>query len=480
MNAYKKLEQCFIKLEATMMISGGGSAGAQALATLKGVQHDTLSDPANMDLIDRAKNERNKDPWQKANLYWMEKRIKENNCLPKQLVQALKSSAIESEQAWRRYRAENNWQDFIPHLEKTFQLAKESAGIRADLNKLSIYDALIDEHCPGMTQTTIDPIFNRLKTELPPRIENIIEVQRSQSIIEPKGPFDIKKQQAVGKNLMTAIGFDFNHGRLDTSHHPFCGGVPEDIRITTRYREDEFTSALLGICHETGHALYEQGLPKTWRQQPVGQALGMAVHESQSLIIEMDACRSQEFMSYLAKQLQQQFGNDPAFEPGNLYRLHTQVKRSLIRVDADEVTYPLHVLLRYEIEKDLLNEKIRIQDLPDIWNDKMTTYLEISTKNNFKDGVMQDVHWPSGTFGYFPAYTLGRLMAAQLFASALKAHPNIKNDIANGNFSTLNQWLHENVHTRGSLVNNKTLLDDATGESLNPNYFLKHIEARYQ
>ena len=278
---------------------------------------------------------------------------------------------------------------------------------------------------------------------------------------------------------MQAIGFDFNHGRLDVSHHPFCSGDPEDVRLTTRYSEKEFVTAAMGTCHETGHARYEQGLPKQWLRQPVGRANSMATHESQSLLIEMQACRSPEFMNFLSPLVKRIFAEQEAFNRDNLHHLYTTVKRDLIRVDADEVTYPLHVILRYEIEKELIEGGLKVADLPNAWNEKMEHYFEHNTDGNYKDGVMQDVHWPAGLFGYFPAYTLGSLTAAQLFNSAKKANPQIPTQLAQGNFSALFDWLGKNVHSKASSVNYDQLMQEACGESLNVDYFLNHVKARY-
>lgn len=491
MNAYQQLETHFKEIaklnyvehiliwdEAVMMPVGSGAARADAIAAFKAVQHERLAQPRLLDLVQEAQQIESLSEWQKANLYWIEKNIRRHLAVPIDLLQEKTKTTILCEQAWRRYREENNWHDFSPYLEKTFSLVKEAAEHQAKAQNLSTYDSLIDEYCPGMKQQSIDPIFNLLKNALPPLIDSITANQRD-PITLPEGPFPIEQQQAIAKRLMQAIGFDFMHGRLDTSHHPFCRGIPEDTRITTRYQLDEFSSALLGICHETGHALYDQALPSAWRDQPVGLALGMAVHESQSLIIEMEACHSKAFMHFFSAQLTKTFGSQKAFEVDNLYRLHTQVQPSLIRVDADEVTYPLHVILRYEIEKDLFSGKINIQDLPEIWDDKMSHSLGISTKNNFKDGVMQDVHWPSGTFGYFPAYTLGRLMASQFFYAAKTAEPKLESQLNVGNFKPLKNWLNQQVHTYGSSLSVSKLLQTATGETLNPNYFLRHVEQRY-
>ncbi len=462
--------------EAVMMPSGGGEARANALAHLQTLLHQQLTEPVILELIEKAEQESLND-WQKQNLALIKKQYQQAVCLPDQLVHQLTKATIECEQAWRTLRANNDWKSFAPILNQVFQYVKESAEIRADILGLTPYDVLLDQYSPGITQKHIDPIFNTLKEQLPPLIEAILKKKQSPHL--PKGPFSIEKQRELGLKLMQHIGFDFAHGRLDISHHPFCGGVPEDVRITTRYNENEFISAMMGICHETGHACYEQGLPALWRAQPVGEALGMSVHESQSLLIEMQACRSAEFIEFLAPKITETFGPDAAFDKNNLQNLYTQVKKGFIRVDADEVTYPLHVILRYELEQALFNNTVSIAELPEAWNDKMQTYLGLSTLGQDQNGVMQDVHWPSGAFGYFPAYTLGRLIAAQLYQKAEQAVPSIASSLKQGNFTPLMHWLRTNVHEKASLYSMPDLLKKATGEPLNPQHFIAHIKKRY-
>ncbi len=489
--AYKKLETIFAKIndlshlqsiagwdEAVMMPAGGGKARAKALATLKTISHQTLTNPEVGELIKQAHDE-NLDAWQQANLKLIEKKYINATCLPEKLVRETTEANLHAEQAWRELRAENNWQDFLPLLEKNVSLAKESATIRSERLQLSPYDILLDDFSPGILQEHIDPVFTSLRETLPPLIDKIIAKQQSETIIPIQGPFPTDKQKQLGLDLMQAIGFDFNHGRLDVSHHPFCGGVPQDVRITTRYKEDEFVSAAMGTCHETGHARYEQGLPTAWLNQPVGQAPSMALHESQSLLVEMQACRSLEFMSFLSPLIERHFSKQEAINPHNLFRLYTKVERSYIRVDADEVTYPLHIMLRYELEKSLFSDALAVSDLPEAWNQAMLNFFDLSTEDNYKDGVMQDVHWAAGLFGYFPSYTLGSLTAAQLFTAAKKEQPEIISQLHQGNFSTLFAWLNQHVHQRASSVSYDTLLKDATGTTLNPQFFIDHIDQRY-
>jgi len=491
MNAYQELESIFEKLshldhlcaianwdEAVMMPAGGGSARSSALATLRRLSHEILTDKNVEHLIEGAKSLQ-LDSWQQANLRWIEKHYLNATCLPAKLVENITKTSMQTEQAWRKLRAENNWHDFAPLLKQNLKLIKESAEIRAQKFNKNPYDVVIEDFSPGLSQQIIDPVFATLKKELPPLIETIVTAQSKESVASLTGPFDLEKQKKIGLELAKTLGFDFNHGRLDVSHHPFCGGVPEDVRMTTRYNEDEFATAFMGICHETGHARYEQGLPMEWIHQPVGRINSMALHESQSLLIEMQACRSLDFMHYLGPLIKKYFGENEAFSPENLFRIYTRLKPNLIRVDADEVTYPLHVILRYEIEKALFKDEITVEELPGVWDELMTRYLNLSTKNNFRNGVMQDVHWPAGLFGYFPAYTLGSLIAAQLYAKITSTYPEISPQLRQGDFSSLFGWLKQHIYSRALSVDLHQLLLDTTGSKLDPKFFLKHISKRY-
>ena len=261
--------------------------------------------------------------------------------------------------------------------------------------------------------------------------------------------------------------------------HPFCGGVPDDIRMTARYDEADVASGLMAILHETGHALYNAGLPKAWRQQPVGRPRGFAVHESQSLLIEMQVCRSPAFLRWLAPLLAATFGRDgPALAADNLYRRAIHVERGYIRVDADEVTYPLHVILRYRLEKALLDGGLEVADLPAAWNEGMRELLGLTPPDD-RLGCLQDIHWPVGAVGYFPCYTLGAMVAAQLFQAAQAAAPDILPAVGRGDFSPLLRWLRANVHEQGSLLDMPDLLTHATGRPLELQPFLNHLRARY-
>jgi carboxypeptidase Taq len=491
-SAYKKLKETFKQLshltdmqsllmwdEAVMMPEGAGEARASAMVTLNGLTQKILTSNKTKKLIALAKQETHLSNWDAMNLSWIEKKYSLSKCVPVKLNEKLTLETMRCEQAWRKLRAENNWKAFSPYLNKTFKIIKQIAERHADVLQMSPYDSQLDLFSPGFNQERIDSIFSGLKKSIPMLIQKIMQKQADFSTTAPVGYFPIESQKDIGLMAMRALRFDFQHGRLDVSHHPFCGGTPLDVRMTTRYKEDEFLSSLLGICHETGHGLYEQGLPSEWIEQPVGRVNSMAMHESQSLLIEMQVCRSLEFYEFLLPEISRHFGAQNAFTADNLYRLVTKVTPSFIRVDADEVTYPLHIILRYELEKSLFNGEITIYDLPARWDELLQKYLGLSTKNNDQDGVMQDVHWPSGAFGYFPAYTLGRLIAAQLFATFIKTHANFMENVQQGNFKLLRNWLHENIHSQASLLPTDNLLEKVTGEKLNPEYFIKHVEKRY-
>jgi carboxypeptidase Taq len=278
---------------------------------------------------------------------------------------------------------------------------------------------------------------------------------------------------------MRLMGFDFEAGRLDVSTHPFSGGVPEDVRLTTRFRGDEFLVSLMGTVHETGHGRYEQNLPRELLGQPVALARSMAIHESQSLSFEMQLGSHPGFAGLIAPLVREALGDQPAFEAGNLHRLMTRVKPGFIRVDADEVTYPAHIILRYEIERPLIEGEIEPEDVPALWDAKMAELLGVDTRGNYKDGPMQDVHWPLALFGYFPCYSLGAMYAAQWFATMRRLQPDLDQRIARGDLGSVFDWLRDNIWLNASRYETDELARRATGEPLNPAHFKSHLAARY-
>ncbi|AQT61918.1 carboxypeptidase M32 [Cellvibrio sp. PSBB023] len=491
--SYQALQQHFVKIshfqhlsaitqwdQAAMMPAGGNDARGAALAELSVLIHQLTTAPQLSDWIDVAENEP-LSPTEKASLAAIKHRWQQATLLPEQLVMAQSLANSECEHAWREQRTNNDWAGFKTNLAKVVDLAREEAAIRADAAGLSRYDAMLDIYEPGMSSATLDALFGEVKTWLPDFIVRAEARQESRNIIHPQGPFPIAQQKALGLAVMKQLGFDFNHGRLDVSAHPFCGGVPTDVRITTRYDENDFMKALFGVIHETGHARYEQNLPKAWAGLPVGEARSMGVHESQSLFFEMQLARSAEFAQLLAPMVKDFLGRtqDAAFSEQNIYALNTRVKRDFIRVDADELTYPAHVILRYEIERALIEGEIRVDDIPALWNEKMQAYLGLSTEGNYRHGCMQDIHWAGGAFGYFPSYTLGAMYAAQEFAAVERVVPQLRGKIAAGDFGELFDWLNTTIWSKASLLATDELMVTATGEPLNACYFKAHLERRY-
>ena len=465
--------------DAAMMPSGGGVARAEAVATLNGLIHDQLSAPEVADLI-QATGDEPLDAWQRANVREMERSFDAAMALPVDLVRAYSKATSICEQRWRQLRAVNDFKGVLSLLNEVVNLTRQRAQCLAEAKGLGLYDALLDVYEPGLRQADVDPLFGSLSDFLPDCIDSILA--RQAPVIPIEGPFTEQRQASLGRLMMARLGFDFDHGRLDVSHHPFCGGVPDDTRITTRYNETNFLESLFGVLHETGHALYEQGLPSSWRNQPVGGSGGMALHESQSLFMEMQVCRSPAFIQFAAPHIRDAFDADNESEKwsvDNLLRHVRKVGRGFIRVDADEATYPMHVILRYELEKSLVGGALDPADVPDAWDEKMRSYLGLSTAGNDADGCMQDVHWFSGAIGYFPTYTLGALAAAQLFQSATEAVHNLSDSIGLGEFGELVGWLRREVHSQGRLLGTGPLIEKITGRPLGAEAFMGHIQGRY-
>ena len=462
----------------TMMPAGGSEARGEALAELSLLQHQLLTDKENAGLL-QAAADLPLTPDERANLREMTRQWQQASLLPAELVEAKSIAGMRCEHAWRTQRQENDWQGFSQNLREVVRLSRQEADIRATANGTSRYDALLDLYEPGMDCQQLDTVFTDLKQWLPELLTRVAEQQSATPPLTPTGTFPPALQKQLGLQVMQTLGFDFNHGRLDISAHPFCGGIPEDVRITTRYDEQHLLSALMGVIHETGHARYEQNLPKQWAGQPAGLARSTAIHESQSLFMEMQLGRSREFLEFIQPQVEAIFGPQPALEKDNFVALAQQVSPGFIRVDADEVSYPAHVMLRYDIEKALIEGEIEVEDIPALWDEKMQHYLGLDTRGNYREGCMQDIHWTDGAFGYFPTYTLGAMYAAQLFAAAQRQHPNISEDIARGNLQNISGWLNENIWQHGSVLMTDELLTKATGQALNPVFFRQHLEQRY-
>ena len=464
-----------------MMPQGGAQSRGEQLAVLSRIQHQILTENEVSDLLDEAENETaNLDAWQKRNLQLMRKKWQHMNAVDGKLEEAFTIAGTECNTIWRSCRESDDFETYLPYQQKVLELSREIAVAKSSALGCSPYEALIDQYDEGRSIKELDAIFSDLQGFLPDFISNVVDHQSRHSPYEQENIFVSKEQQQfLNKKIMHVLGFDFNCGRVDSSTHPFCGGSSQDIRITTRYDEQDFLSSVMAVMHETGHALYELGLDKKWATQPVGQALGMSMHESQSLLIEMQLGRSREFLYVLANMIESVFEQqEDVWNATNLYKVYTRVNPDFIRVDADEVTYPIHVILRYNIEKQLINGNIQFKDVPELWNTQMKEMLSIDVPS-YKKGCMQDIHWTDGSFGYFPSYTLGAIIAGHLFHHISQTLPDLKQQLKEGSVKPLVSWLHDNIHRNASLLPINDLLRQSTGEAMNVDIYKNYLKNKY-
>ncbi len=493
MDAYRELHQRFdrhyllrssadlLEWDAqVMMPESGGDLRAAQLATLRMLAHEAIAAPDMPDLLAAAEAAPPEDPWERANLAAMRRAWVHAAAVPADLVAARTRVTSSCELAWRSARKDDDFASLLPLFTEVVDLTRQVGQAKASVMGLSPWDALADEYEPGAREAWLAPLFARLERELPPLVDAIIEAQaRAPAVPKLAGPFSVERQAALGRYVAERMGFDFSRGRLDVSAHPFCGGAAEDVRMTTRYDEADFLSSVLGVIHETGHSLYEMGLPRAWARQPVGHVPGMGLHESQSLLMEMQAARTPEFLGWLASVASEYFGLGPGVLTREVLSRHAlRVQRSLIRVEADEATYPLHIIVRFGLERALISGDLSPKDLPGAFRDAMERVVGVRPDTD-RDGCLQDVHWPTGAFGYFPSYTIGAIAAAQLFASAVSAHPEIPSELARGEFTTLRSYACEHVHQHGSLWDTNGILERATGRALDADALLGHLRRRY-
>lgn len=492
--AYADLEKRFNRLSllsesigmlnwdmSVMMPPDSSTARGQQITALKLISHEMMTDPGLADALDAAESDISAlDDWQVANVRRMRRRWTHRTAIPADLVEAASRAETAAETMWRTARPQNDFPKILPHLTELLNLGRQVAQAKSEALGVPPYEALMDLYEPGATTDQVDEIFDDYAAFLPEFLEKVLARQAmGPTPVIPDGPFPTHLQETLCRRLAEAVGFDFGTGRLDTTLHPFSGGIPEDSRITTRYDEDDFTSAMMAVLHETGHAMYERGRPAAWRYQPVGETPGLGMHESQSLIVEMQASRSREFIEWVAPIARDVLGGQgPKWSSDNLYRLSTWVSRSFIRVDADEVTYPAHVILRYRLERAMIDGDLAAKELPVAWADGLKQLLGVAPTDDRK-GCLQDIHWYCGMWGYFPTYTIGAMAAAQLFATAKHEETGIEAGLAAGDFAPLMRWLREKVHGLGARYTTNEILEKATGRDLDPSAFKTHLNTRY-
>jgi carboxypeptidase Taq len=460
---------------------------SQQLALLSRIGHKMSTDPeigAVLEEIVRHREYDNLNDIQKRNVHLMKKQYDEQTKLPEELVEKIAEQEAVTVDIWKKAKAAKNFSMFKPELEKLVELKKKSAEILMKVKKTATpYDALIDIFEPKMTAKTITKVFDELRSglvSLLKKCENATK-QPNTNVLERKVPIDI--QQKISKAIAEFVGYDVESkeagGRIDETEHPFTMGYYDDVRITTHYYEDYFESSLFSVLHEAGHAIYDQNLKKEWMYQPVGSSCSSGFHESQSRFVENIIGRSNEFWVYFLPKLKEITGASLSnIDLETFVRAVNQVKPSKIRVEADEVTYCLHIIIRFNIERDLFADKITVKELPEIWNQSYKDYLGVKIEND-SEGVMQDTHWASGSYGYFPSYALGNIYSGQILATMEKDLPNWRKQIEKGNFNPVKNWLIKNVHSYGNLYDPSELIRKITGKELDVKPYLNYLNEKY-
>lgn len=467
--------------QAVNMPNKGVHHRADTIATLSGILHEKFLSKEFVQLLKKLKKAHDQNelsPDQSATVRETWRTYELENKLPLEFVKEEGKTIGEASSKWEEAKRKSDFTIFAPYLEKLVVLARKKAEFRG--YKKSPYDALLKTFEPEKDTEEIFMLFEELKDFLVPFLQKII---KSKIKLDPKklyGNFPKNKQEEFNCFVAKKIGFDFDAGRLDMSEHPFTIGLnPEDVRMTTRYSEKDLLHALVGTIHEAGHALYEQGIPSKNFGNGLGEAMHISIHESQSKIWENMVGKSKAFWKYLHPKIKKTFaGPYDRISLDECYALVNAVEPSLIRVEADEVTYNLHIILRFEIEKELIEGTIEVKDLPKIWNEKMKEYLGVRVPNDGK-GVLQDMHWSGGSFGYFPSYILGNLAAAQFYGAANKKYPKMEQEIARGDCTTLLKWLRENLHKYGKKYSAEEILRRSTGESLGTDHYRDYIQKKY-
>lgn len=466
----------------TYMPEKSGDTRAKQMATLAKLSHEMFVARETQDLLAAAEAEKPAAGSKEgAMLRVVRRSLDKATRVPTALVVAMSETATLGELAWQTARAHNDYASFAPWLEKMLELKRQYAA--AVMPKTPIFDALLDDYEEGMTSAELDPLFATLKAHSVPLVEAI--QSRGKKITEEvltRG-YEVAGQEKFCRYILRECGFPFERGRLDTTVHPFCTNFSrDDVRITTRWEPEWLPGALFGCLHEMGHGFYELGVDAQFEATPLGGGVSLGVHESQSRLWENLVGRSREFWNRYYGDLQKAFPAQLSDVPLEVFHESINcVSPSLIRVEADEVTYNLHIILRYEMETALLNKDLTVADAPAAWNQRMQKYLGITPPTN-REGILQDVHWAFGGFGYFPTYTLGNVLAAQLFESASKALPSLRGgggDMEAGHFGGLREWLRVNVHQHGKRYIPRELVVRATGKPLGTEAYLRYLTEKF-
>ena len=467
--------------QETMMPPKGAESRATQMATLSSISHERFTNPRVGELLTALEQpgaQKHLTDIDRALVRVVRRDYDRSAKLPGSLVRELALATTRGVESWRRARRASSWTLFAPDLRKVVDLKRQEAACVGYSDHP--YDALLDEYEPGATCAQLTPLFDRLRRDTLALLARIDRAQRKldRSIIEQA--YDRSKQAAFGALILERMGFDFDGGREDTSSHPFTTSFgPTDVRITTRYDDHDFAVAFYATVHEGGHALYDQGIPADLARTGLGECASLGIHESQSRLWENIVGRSLPFWKFALPKLRDLFpAQVGSATPELMVGAVNQVARSLIRVEADEVTYNLHIILRFELERRLIGGEIDVDALPSLWGEKMGEYLGIEVPND-ADGVLQDTHWGSGLFGYFPTYSLGNLYGAQLWAAIRRDLPDVEERLSAGEFRVILTWLRQRVHRHGRVYLPGELIQRATGEPLNPRYLTRYLNEKY-
>ena len=468
--------------QETMMPPAGAPYRALELATLSGLAHQMLTSSElgeTLAFLEERKDEL--DPLEKAQLREASRARTRAVKIPRDLVERQARASSLALEAWKEARRKSDFPLFRPHLEEILSLKKEESRCLGGGGEKDIYDPLLDEYEPGMTAKRLEDLFGGLQGPLADLVRRIGESGRTVDLSPFQGDLPPEDQLAFARKVLEAMGFDFRSGRIDKAVHPFCSGHgPGDVRITWRSAPDDLRPALYGLVHEAGHGLYEQGLDPELDRTPAGPSASLGVHESQSRLWENLVARSLPFWEGFAPLLEEHLpGRKGPADPEALFRAAGEVRPSLIRVEADEVTYNLHILLRFRLERELLSERLSPADLPAAWNDLSEELLGVRPGNDAQ-GVLQDIHWAMGAVGYFPTYTLGNIYAAHLFEAARRDLPGLDGEFRKRNLLPLREWLKEKIHRHGSVLPPERLVAEAAGSPPTPKALLSHLETKAQ
>lgn len=471
----------------TMMPPKAIGLRSQQLALLSRIEHGMSIDPEIGRLLDKIRQRPEYDKLndvQKRNVYLIKKNFDEQTKLPEKLIEEIAKQQAITVHVWKRAKAAKDFSEFRPELEKILHLKKKAAEILMKVKETATpYDALIDSFEPKTTAETIAKVFHQLREGLARIMEKCETSPKKPNSHRLRRKLPIETQRQIARALAETVGYDVVSrnagGRIDETEHPFASGYYDDVRITTHYYEHDFTSSIFSVLHEAGHAMYEQNLNPEWMYQPVGTACSSGFHESQSRFVENIVGRSRDFWVYFLPKLKKITGNklaDVKLDPF-VYAIN-EVRPSKIRIEADEVTYCLHIIIRFDIERDLFAEKITVKELPEVWNQKYRENLGINVEND-SEGVMQDTHWASGLYGYFPSYALGNIYAGQILMAMEKDLPDWRRQLAIGNFRQIKEWLTKNLHSYGNLYDPADMIKKVAGEELSVKPYLNYLNTKY-